>query len=93
MKYEKQAVRQYCVTWHRMISVYHWHNGRNNIFIGTFAWNNVWIKWCLIFSNCSGEPLKETVKLEDGRIGERPEIVYHVIHTILLGCLVMYLEG
>ncbi|OXB79894.1 UNVERIFIED_CONTAM: hypothetical protein H355_000924, partial [Colinus virginianus] len=41
----------------------------------------------------SGEPLKETVKLEDGRIGERPEIVYHVIHTILLGSLAMCLEG
>ncbi|KAF4798040.1 dpy-19 like 4 [Turdus rufiventris] len=41
----------------------------------------------------NGEPLKETVKLEDGRIGERPEIVYHVIHTILLGCLAMCLEG
>ncbi|XP_068020445.1 probable C-mannosyltransferase DPY19L4 isoform X3 [Melanerpes formicivorus] len=41
----------------------------------------------------NGEPLKETVKLEDGRIGERPEIVYHVIHTVLLGCLAMCLEG
>ncbi|RMC15146.1 hypothetical protein DUI87_07328 [Hirundo rustica rustica] len=44
-------------------------------------------------SKTNGEPLKETVKLEDGRIGERPEIVYHVIHTILLGCLAMCLEG
>ncbi|XP_035749759.1 probable C-mannosyltransferase DPY19L4 isoform X5 [Egretta garzetta] len=47
----------------------------------------------VIFSRICGEPLKETVKLEDGRIGERPEIVYHVIHTILLGCLAMCLEG
>lgn len=76
-----------------MISVYWWLYSHKSIFIGTFAWGNVWIKWCLIFSNCSGEPLKETVKLEDGRIGERPEIVYHVIHTILLGCLAMCLEG
>ncbi|KAM9023449.1 putative C-mannosyltransferase DPY19L4 isoform 3-T3 [Ara ararauna] len=47
----------------------------------------------VIFRRICGEPLKETVKLEDGRIGERPEIVYHVIHTILLGCLAMCLEG
>ncbi|OXB69404.1 hypothetical protein ASZ78_004894 [Callipepla squamata] len=45
------------------------------------------------FCCTNGEPLKETVKLEDGRIGERPEIVYHVIHTILLGSLAMCLEG
>ncbi|XP_031802862.1 probable C-mannosyltransferase DPY19L4 isoform X2 [Sarcophilus harrisii] len=41
----------------------------------------------------NGKPLKEIVTLEDGRIGERPEIVYHVIHTILLGSLAMVLEG
>lgn len=47
----------------------------------------------VVFRRICGEPLKETVKLEDGRIGERPEIVYHVIHTILLGSLAMCLEG
>uniref|UniRef100_A0A8D2PQ85 Dpy-19 like 4 n=1 Tax=Zosterops lateralis melanops TaxID=1220523 RepID=A0A8D2PQ85_ZOSLA len=47
----------------------------------------------VIFRRICGEPLREAVKLEDGRIGERPEIVYHVIHTILLGCLAMCLEG
>ncbi|XP_028919193.1 probable C-mannosyltransferase DPY19L4 isoform X2 [Ornithorhynchus anatinus] len=47
----------------------------------------------VIFRKISGEPLRETVTLEDGRIGERPEIVYHVIHTILLGSLAMVLEG
>ncbi|XP_025055203.1 probable C-mannosyltransferase DPY19L4 isoform X3 [Alligator sinensis] len=40
-----------------------------------------------------GEPLRETVTLEDGKIGERPEIVYHIIHTLLLGSLAMILEG
>ncbi|KAF5915159.1 hypothetical protein HPG69_011622 [Diceros bicornis minor] len=45
------------------------------------------------FSFCSGKSLKETVTLEDGRIGERPEIIYHVIHTILLGSLAMVIEG
>lgn len=37
--------------------------------------------------------LKETITLEDGRIGERPEITYHVIHTILLGSLALIIEG
>ncbi|XP_057592983.1 probable C-mannosyltransferase DPY19L4 [Hippopotamus amphibius kiboko] len=41
----------------------------------------------------SGKSLKETITLEDGRIGERPEIIYHVIHTILLGSLAMIIEG
>lgn len=41
----------------------------------------------------SGKSLKETITLEDGRIGERPEIIYHVIHTILLGSLAMVIEG
>uniref|UniRef100_A0A2K6SC85 Dpy-19 like 4 n=1 Tax=Saimiri boliviensis boliviensis TaxID=39432 RepID=A0A2K6SC85_SAIBB len=47
----------------------------------------------MLFSFCSGKSLKETVTLEDGRIGERPEIIYHVIHTILLGSLAMVIEG
>ncbi|GAB5584113.1 probable C-mannosyltransferase DPY19L4 isoform X1 [Prionailurus iriomotensis] len=42
--------------------------------------------------NC-GKSLKETITLEDGRIGGRPEIIYHVIHTILLGSLAMVIEG
>ncbi|XP_073186657.1 probable C-mannosyltransferase DPY19L4 isoform X3 [Lepidochelys kempii] len=41
----------------------------------------------------NGEPLKEKITLDDGRIGERPEIAYHVIHTILMGSLAMMLEG
>lgn len=46
-----------------------------------------------IFPLCSGKSLKETITLEDGRIGGRPEIIYHVIHTILLGSLAMVIEG
>lgn len=45
------------------------------------------------FPFCSGESLKETVTLEDRRIGERPEIIYHVIHTIFFGSLAMIIEG
>uniref|UniRef100_G1QSZ1 Dpy-19 like 4 n=1 Tax=Nomascus leucogenys TaxID=61853 RepID=G1QSZ1_NOMLE len=49
------------------------------------------VKFGLNMTN--GKSLKETVTLEDGRIGERPEIIYHVIHTILLGSLAMVIEG
>ncbi|KAM7175914.1 putative C-mannosyltransferase DPY19L4 isoform 3-T3 [Macrochelys suwanniensis] len=47
----------------------------------------------VIFRRISGEPLKEKITLDDGRIGERPEIAYHVIHTMLMGSLAMILEG
>ncbi|KAM5211766.1 putative C-mannosyltransferase DPY19L4 isoform 2-T2 [Hipposideros larvatus] len=47
----------------------------------------------VILRRINGKSLKETVTLEDGRIGERPEIIYHVIHTILLGSLAMVIEG
>ncbi|XP_023374019.1 probable C-mannosyltransferase DPY19L4 [Otolemur garnettii] len=46
-----------------------------------------------IFRRINGNSPKETATLEDGRIGERPEITYHVIHTILLGSLAMVIEG
>uniref|UniRef100_A0A8D1P819 Dpy-19 like 4 n=1 Tax=Sus scrofa TaxID=9823 RepID=A0A8D1P819_PIG len=49
------------------------------------------VKFGLNMTN--GKSLKETITLEDGRIGERPEIIYHVIHTILLGSLAMVIEG
>ncbi|KAK6300143.1 probable C-mannosyltransferase DPY19L4 isoform X1 [Coregonus clupeaformis] len=41
----------------------------------------------------SGEPMKTNLRLEDGRIGEQPEVVYHVFHTILFGALAMSFEG
>ncbi|XP_021077861.1 probable C-mannosyltransferase DPY19L4 [Mus pahari] len=47
----------------------------------------------VFFRRMSGKSKKETVTLEDGRIGERPEIIYHVIHTLLLGSLAMLMEG
>ncbi|XP_044933882.1 probable C-mannosyltransferase DPY19L4 isoform X4 [Mustela putorius furo] len=47
----------------------------------------------VIFRRIGGKSLKETITLEDGRIGGRPEIIYHVIHTILLGSLAMVIEG
>uniref|UniRef100_A0A7N5JPF9 Dpy-19 like 4 n=1 Tax=Ailuropoda melanoleuca TaxID=9646 RepID=A0A7N5JPF9_AILME len=47
----------------------------------------------VIFRRINGKSLKEAITLEDGRIGGRPEIIYHVIHTILLGSLAMVIEG
>ncbi|XP_073924959.1 probable C-mannosyltransferase DPY19L4 isoform X3 [Castor canadensis] len=47
----------------------------------------------VIFRRINGKSLKESVTLEDGQIGEKPEIIYHVIHTILLGSLAMVIEG
>ncbi|ERE85298.1 putative protein dpy-19 [Cricetulus griseus] len=47
----------------------------------------------VIFRRINGKSQKETVTLEDGRIGERPEIIYHVIHTLILGSLSMLMEG
>ncbi|XP_047582122.1 probable C-mannosyltransferase DPY19L4 isoform X2 [Lutra lutra] len=47
----------------------------------------------VIFRRIGGKSLKETITLEDERIGGRPEIIYHVIHTILLGSLAMVIEG
>ncbi|XP_077207988.1 putative C-mannosyltransferase DPY19L4 [Paroedura picta] len=47
----------------------------------------------VVFRRTSGEPVSETSSLESGRIGERPEVVYHVLHTISLGSLTMMMEG
>uniref|UniRef100_A0A673ARZ2 Dpy-19 like 4 n=1 Tax=Sphaeramia orbicularis TaxID=375764 RepID=A0A673ARZ2_9TELE len=44
-------------------------------------------------SSSSGQPMKTKVKLEDGRIGEQPEVVYHVFHTLLFGGLVLVFDG
>lgn len=41
----------------------------------------------------SGEPTNDTITLGCGRIGEKPEVVYHVFHTISLGLLAMMMEG
>uniref|UniRef100_A0ACB8FFI3 Uncharacterized protein n=1 Tax=Sphaerodactylus townsendi TaxID=933632 RepID=A0ACB8FFI3_9SAUR len=47
----------------------------------------------VIFSRSSSELISESSTLENGRIGERPEVVYHVLHTISLGSLTMMMEG
>ncbi|XP_063306388.1 probable C-mannosyltransferase DPY19L4 [Pelobates fuscus] len=41
----------------------------------------------------SGVPVSTNLKLADGRIGDRPEVIYHVVQTLLLGSLAMHFEG
>uniref|UniRef100_A0A8C9RL94 Dpy-19 like 4 n=1 Tax=Scleropages formosus TaxID=113540 RepID=A0A8C9RL94_SCLFO len=40
----------------------------------------------------SGEPIKAKLRLEDGMIGEQPEVIYHVFHTLLFGALAMLMK-
>ena len=47
----------------------------------------------LYFLLYRGQPMKTNLRLEDGRIGEQPEVAYHVIHTVLFGGLAMVSEG
>lgn len=32
-------------------------------------------------------------RLEDGRIGEQPEVIYHVFHSLLFGGLALLFDG
>uniref|UniRef100_H3AWE0 Dpy-19 like 4 n=1 Tax=Latimeria chalumnae TaxID=7897 RepID=H3AWE0_LATCH len=47
----------------------------------------------VIFRRLCGIPAKDNVTLEDGRIGERPDVVYHVFHSVLFGSFTMIFEG
>ncbi|KAG7324499.1 hypothetical protein KOW79_012515 [Hemibagrus wyckioides] len=46
-----------------------------------------------IYRRLSGERATSSVQMEDGRIGERPEVIYHVFHTLLFGALAMLFQG
>ncbi|CAL9690750.1 unnamed protein product [Knipowitschia caucasica] len=46
-----------------------------------------------IYRRLRGQPVKEKLRLEDGRIGEHPEVTYHVFHTLLFGGLVLLFDG
>lgn len=37
--------------------------------------------------------MKSKHTLEDGRIGEHPEVIYHVFHTLLFGALALLFDG
>lgn len=45
------------------------------------------------YRRLSGERTTGSVLMEDGRIGERPEVIYHVFHTLLFGALAMMFQG
>ncbi|XP_031151536.1 probable C-mannosyltransferase DPY19L4 isoform X1 [Sander lucioperca] len=46
-----------------------------------------------IYRRLSGQPMKTNIRLEDGRIGEQPEVIYHVFHTLLFGGLTLLFDG
>lgn len=46
-----------------------------------------------IYQRLRGQPKKDKLKLEDGRIGEHPEVAYHVFHTLLFGGLALLFDG
>lgn len=46
-----------------------------------------------IYKRLRGEPMKDQLRLEDGRIGEHPEVTYHVFHTLLFGGLALLFDG
>ncbi|XP_010786078.1 probable C-mannosyltransferase DPY19L4 isoform X2 [Notothenia coriiceps] len=46
-----------------------------------------------IYRRLSGLPMKTNLKLEDGRIGEQPEVIYHVFHTLIFGGLALLFDG
>nr|XP_020452957.1 probable C-mannosyltransferase DPY19L4 isoform X2 [Monopterus albus] len=46
-----------------------------------------------IYRRLSGQPMKTNLRLEDGQIGEQPEVVYHVFHTLFFGALALLFDG
>ncbi|XP_047460250.1 probable C-mannosyltransferase DPY19L4 [Mugil cephalus] len=46
-----------------------------------------------IYRRLSGQPTSTSHRLEDGRVGERPEVIYHVFHTLLFGGLALLFDG
>lgn len=46
-----------------------------------------------IFKRICGVPVSAHILAREGRIGERPEVIYHVIQSLLLGSLAMTFEG
>ncbi|KAG7273584.1 hypothetical protein CRUP_019830 [Coryphaenoides rupestris] len=46
-----------------------------------------------VYTRLRGQPMRTNLRLEDGQIGEQPEVAYHVLHTMLFGGLAMVSEG
>lgn len=47
----------------------------------------------IIYKRLHGQPTNGQVKVEEGRIGEHPEVTYHVFHTLLFGGLALLFDG
>uniref|UniRef100_A0A1A8SH41 Dpy-19-like 4 n=1 Tax=Nothobranchius rachovii TaxID=451742 RepID=A0A1A8SH41_9TELE len=41
----------------------------------------------------SGQPINSRLRLEDGRIGEQPAVIYHVFHSLAFGFLTLVFDG
>ncbi|XP_040910049.1 probable C-mannosyltransferase DPY19L4 [Toxotes jaculatrix] len=46
-----------------------------------------------IYRRLSGQPMRTNLRLEDAQIGEQPEVIYHVFHTLLFGGLTLVFDG
>ncbi|XP_047239438.1 probable C-mannosyltransferase DPY19L4 isoform X2 [Girardinichthys multiradiatus] len=46
-----------------------------------------------VFRRLSGQPMNTSVRLEGGRIGEQPVVIYHVFHTLFFGFLTLLFDG
>ncbi|XP_013880245.1 probable C-mannosyltransferase DPY19L4 [Austrofundulus limnaeus] len=46
-----------------------------------------------VYRRLSGQPVGAGLRLEDGRVGEQPAVVYHVLHTLLFGFLTLLFDG
>ncbi|XP_017276431.1 probable C-mannosyltransferase DPY19L4 [Kryptolebias marmoratus] len=46
-----------------------------------------------IYRRLSGQPITTDLRLEDGRVGEQPAVVYHVFHTLFFGFLTLLFDG
>ncbi|CAJ0958731.1 unnamed protein product [Ranitomeya imitator] len=69
-----------------------------NLLIGNFVTHTgnpvlqaVKVKVGLKMTN--GDPVSREITPEEGRVGERPEVIYHVIQSLIIGLLAQNFEG
>uniref|UniRef100_A0A1A8LGJ0 Dpy-19-like 4 n=2 Tax=Nothobranchius pienaari TaxID=704102 RepID=A0A1A8LGJ0_9TELE len=46
-----------------------------------------------VYRRLSGQPINSRLRLEDGRIGEQPAVIYHVFHSLAFGFLTLVFDG
>lgn len=79
--YRRSAVKCFCL---RLFIIYHG---------STFGCRLDVMMLITFLLLLSGEPMKTNIRLEDGRIGEQPEVIYHVFHSLLFGGLALLFDG